>query len=75
MSPAERQKAMASVRAAVRNRQPIQVAGSSPNQEERKAFLLWARKTLPREKYQLILRVDRRYRMAARRAGFGFSEE
>jgi len=75
LPPQERQRAMASIRAAVRNRQPIQIGGKSPNQESRKEFMLWARKTLPSSKYRLIIRVDRRYRNAARQAGLGFSEE
>jgi hypothetical protein len=70
----EREKVTSSVNAAVRNRQPIQIGGNAPNQQERTEFLRWARQNLPAEKYQLIIRTDRRYRISAQRAGLGFSE-
>lgn len=74
LPPKEREKVRASVNASVRNRQPIQIGGNAPNKQERAAFLKWARQNLPAEKYQLILRTDRRYRLSAQRAGLGFSE-
>jgi hypothetical protein len=74
LTPKEREKAKASINAAIRNRQPIQIGGNAPSQKERAAFLKWARQNLPAEKYQLIVRADRRYRVAARQAGLAFSE-
>lgn len=74
LPPKEREKVKASVNASIRNRQPIQIGGNAPSQKERAEFLRWARQNLPAEKYQLILRADRRYRLAARRAGLAFSE-
>jgi hypothetical protein len=65
----ERQKVLQSVRASVRNRQPIQVGGNAPNQKERREFLRWAKKNLPAEAYQKIRTMDRKYRRAASRIG------
>jgi hypothetical protein len=70
----EREKAMASIRASVRNRQPIQIGGSAPSQQELQAFMKWSRQNLPAEKHQMIRRADRRYRMAAMRAGVSIGE-
>ena len=70
----ERERVMASIRAAVRNRQPIQIGDSAPNQQERAAFMKWARQNLPAEKYQMIRRADLRYKRAAARAGVGFGD-
>ena len=70
----ERERVKASISSSVRNRQPIQIGGSSPSQQERAAFMRWARQNLPAEKYQLILRADRRYRLSASRAGVGFGD-
>ena len=71
----EREKILASIRASVRNRQPIQVGGNAPSQQELQAFLRWSRQNLPKEKYQMIIRADRRYKMAAMRAGIGFGQD
>ena len=64
----ERDRVEASIRSSARNRQPIQIGGSAPSQDERMRFLRWARKNLPAEKYQMILRSDRNYRRTANRA-------
>lgn len=65
----ERDRVEASIRASVRNRQPIQIGGSAPSQQELQAFMRWSRQNLPAEKYQMIRRADMRYRRAASRAG------
>lgn len=70
----ERERVMASIRASVRNRQPIQIGGSAPSQQELQAFMKWARQNLPAEKYQMIRRADRRYKRAAARAGVSVGE-
>lgn len=67
----ERDRVEASIRASVRNRQPIQIGGSAPSQQELQAFMRWSRQNLPAEKYQMIRRADMRYRRAASRAGVG----
>jgi hypothetical protein len=41
----------------------------SPSKEIRRDFDRWAKENLPAEKVQLIKRVDRNYRRAARMAG------
>jgi len=64
----ERDRVEASIRSSARSRQPIQIGGSAPSQDERMTFLRWARKNLPAEKYQMILRSDRNYRRTANRA-------
>ena len=64
----ERDRVEASIRSSARNRQPIQIGGSAPSQDERMRFLRWARTNLPAEKYQMILRSDRNYRRTANRA-------
>jgi hypothetical protein len=64
----ERDRVEASIRSSARNRQPIQIGGSAPSQDERMRFLRWARTNLPAEKYQMILRSDKNYRRTANRA-------
>lgn len=70
----EREKIIRSIQSAVRNAQPIQIAGVAPSREIRKDFDLWARKNLPKEKVQLINRVDRNYKRASRLAGLKIGE-
>jgi hypothetical protein len=70
----ERDRVEASIRASVRNRQPIQIGGSAPSQQELQAFMRWSRQNLPAEKYQMIRRADMRYRRAASRAGMGIGD-
>ena len=70
----ERDRVEASIRASVRNRQPIQIGGSAPSQQELQAFMRWSRQNLPAEKYQMIRRADMRYRRAAARAGMGIGD-
>ena len=70
----DKQKVMASIRAAVRNRQPIQIGGNAPSQQELQAFMRWSRQNLPAEKYQMIRQLDRQYKRAAARAGVGFGD-
>lgn len=70
----ERDRVEASIRASVRNRQPIQIGGSAPSQQELQAFMRWSRQNLPAEKYQMIRRADMRYRRAAARAGIGIGD-
>jgi len=70
----EKQKINQSIRASVRNRQPIQIGGSSPNNQERVAFLRWAKKNLSAEEYQKIATMDKRYRRAAARVNMGFGD-
>jgi hypothetical protein len=65
----ERERVLRSVQSSVRNAQPIQIAGVSPSKEIRRDFDRWAKENLPAEKVQLIKRVDRNYRRAARMAG------
>lgn len=68
LTSAEKESYRASLRAAVRNRQPIMIAGS-PSQAEREAFLKWARKNVSPANYQRILQMDAEYRRTAIRAG------
>lgn len=70
----EREKIIRSIQSAARNAQPIQIAGVSPSREIRRDFDRWARRNLPREKVQLINRVDRNYKRAARLAGLKIGE-
>jgi hypothetical protein len=70
----ERQKINQSIRASIRNRQPIQIGNSAPNNEERRAFLRWARQNLSAEEYQKISTMDRTYRRAADRIDMGFGD-
>jgi hypothetical protein len=70
----ERERVLRSVQAAARNGQPIQIAGVSPSKEIRRDFDRWARQNLPAEKVQLIKRVDRNYRRAARTAGISIGD-
>ena len=70
----EREKIIRSIQAAARNAQPIQIAGVAPSREIRRDFDLWARKNLPKEKVQLINRVDRNYKRASRLAGLKIGE-
>ena len=70
----ERQKINQSIRASIRNRQPIQIGNSAPNNEERQAFLRWARQNLSAEEYQKISTMDRTYRRAADRIDMGFGD-
>jgi mRNA-degrading endonuclease RelE of RelBE toxin-antitoxin system len=68
----ERQKINQSIRASIRIRQPVQIGGTAPNNQERMDFLRWARKNLSAEEYQKINTMDRSYRRAAARIGMGF---
>lgn len=70
---AEREKIENSVRAAIRNRQPIQIGGSAPSAKERRDFLKWARRNTSAEQYQMILTMDKNYQRNASRIGMGFS--
>ena len=70
----EREKIIRSIQSAARNAQPIQIAGVAPSREIRRDFDRWARKNLPREKVQLINRVDKNYKRAARLAGLKIGE-
>jgi hypothetical protein len=70
----EREKIIRSIQSAARNAQPIQIAGVSPSREIRRDFDRWARKNLPKEKVQLINRVDKNYKRAARLAGLKIGE-
>jgi hypothetical protein len=70
----EREKIIRSIQAAARNAQPIQIAGVAPSREIRRDFDLWARNNLPKEKVQLINRVDRNYKRASRLAGLKIGE-
>jgi hypothetical protein len=70
----EKQKINQSIRASIRNRQPIQIGGSAPNNQERMEFLRWAKRNLSAEEYQKISTMDRRYRRAAGRINMGFAE-
>jgi hypothetical protein len=70
----ERERVLRSVQSSVRNAQPIQIAGVSPSKEIRRDFDRWAKENLPAEKVQLIKRVDRNYKRAARMAGLKIGE-
>jgi hypothetical protein len=70
----ERERILRSVQASARNGQPIQIAGVSPSKEIRRDFDRWAKENLPAEKVQLIKRVDRNYRRAARMAGISIGD-
>jgi len=70
----ERERILRSVQASARNGQPIQIAGVSPSKEIRRDFDRWAKQNLPAEKVQLIKRVDRNYRRAARMAGISIGD-
>jgi hypothetical protein len=62
----ERDKMLASMKASVRARQPVRIAGA-PSNSERLRFLRWAKQNLPAEGYERIRRIDKRYRMGAER--------
>lgn len=64
----ERKSVKLSMSASARNRQPILVAGV-PNEQERQAFLRWAKDNVGAANYERIVRIDREYRRAARQAG------
>jgi len=59
----ERQRVRQSIRSSIRNRQPLQIGGNAPSQQERIQFMRWARMNLPSEKLELIRRADRDYRV------------
>ena len=66
---AEISAAWASIRAHVRNRQPI-VLGSQYNNENRDNFLEWGHANLHPDKLQRIITLDSTYRSNAVKAGF-----
>lgn len=68
----EREKIENSIRAAIRNRQPIQIGGSAPSEKERRDFIKWARRNTSAEQYQMILTMDKNYQRNASRIGMGF---
>lgn len=72
LPPKERQRVRQSIRSSIRNRQPLQVGGNAPSQQERIQFMRWARRNLPADKIEMITRADRDYRRAAARIGMGF---
>jgi hypothetical protein len=72
--PKERERLKQSIRASIRNRQPIQIGDSAPSSKERQEFLRWARRNLPAEAYQKIVTSDRRYRRAAARMGMSIGD-
>jgi hypothetical protein len=72
--PKERERLKQSIRASIRNRQPIQIGDSAPSSKERQDFLRWARRNLPAEAYQKIVTSDRRYRRAAARMGMSIGD-
>jgi len=69
----ERERVERSIKASVRNRQPIRIGGSAPSAEQKQQFLKWARRNLPTEAYQKIVSADKMYSNAANRADVGFS--
>ena len=72
LPPKERQRVRQSIQSSVRNRQPLQVGGNAPSQQERIQFMRWARQNLPADKVEMITQADRNYRRAAARIGMGF---
>jgi hypothetical protein len=64
----EMDKAVTSMRGAVRAGQPIRILGS-PSERERKDFLAWAERKLAPDKVARINRVDDAYRSAAEQSG------
>lgn len=72
LPPKERMRVRQSIQSSIRNRQPLQVGGNAPSQQERREFVKWAKENLPPEKVQMILNADRDYRRAAARMGMGF---
>ena len=72
LPPKERQRVRQSIQSSIRNRQPLQVGGNAPSQQERIQFMRWARQNLPADKVEMITRADREYRRAAARIGIGF---
>jgi GGDEF domain-containing protein len=58
----ERNNKIASMRASARARQPLQLQGA-PSDTEKRAFLEWAKKNLPKSKYQAVSELMKRYDM------------
>ncbi len=67
-TPADVDRALTSMRAAVRARQPVRVS-QSPSERERRAFLQWVEGRVGDENYQRIVDLDQQYRSAAIEAG------
>ena len=70
----ERDRIRRSAMSAVRNGQPIRIAGTGASDEDRRDFMRWAQRNLSADGYAMTYQMDFTYRSAARRADLGFKD-